>query len=183
MPSSPFSFLLLLTLLSFIHPTPISSFEFEVGGNAGWAVPSKDTQFYNHWASDNRFKIGDTINFKYDKDSVLVVEEGDYDKCDSAHPIFFSNNGNTVYTLDHSGAFYFISGIAEHCQKGQKMIIRVMGHSEGPGSSPDAGNHTGTHNVPSSSPNGSGGGLYEGFHAMHVSLLWVFFMFLGSLLF
>lgn len=123
------------------------------------------------------------LDFKYDKDSVLVVEEGDYDKCDSAHPIFFSNNGNTVYTLDHSGAFYFISGIAEHCQKGQKMIIRVMGHSEGPGSSPDAGNHTGTHNVPSSSPNGSGGGLYEGFHAMHVSLLWVFFMFLGSLLF
>ena len=118
------------------------------------------------------------LDFKYDKDSVLVVEEEDYDKCDSAHPIFFSNNGNTVYTLDHSGAFYFISGIAEHCQKGQKMIIKVMGHSEGPGSSPDTGNHTGTHGVPASSPNGSGGG-----HAMHATLFWVLVTFLGSLRF
>ena len=56
----------------------------------------------------------------------MVVDEVDYKKCNSTHPIFFSNTGNTVYQLDESGPYYFISGVAEHCHKGQKMIVKVM---------------------------------------------------------
>lgn len=64
--------------------------------------------------------------FKYKKDSVMEVGEGDYRLCNATHPALFSNNGNTVIKLDHSGTFYFISGASGHCEKGQKMILRVM---------------------------------------------------------
>ena len=65
-------------------------------------------------------------DFKYKKDSVLVVTEEEYEKCHSVHPIFFSNNGGTVFKFDQPGLFYFISGVAGHCERGQKMIIKVL---------------------------------------------------------
>ncbi|XP_057983515.1 early nodulin-like protein 6 [Malania oleifera] len=109
------------------HPSMASAFEFQVGDPNGWVVPpANDSKIYNDWASENRFKIGDTVRFKYRKDSVMEVEEGDYKRCNSTHPISFSNTGNTVFKLDRSGAFYFISGVADHCQRGQRMIVKVM---------------------------------------------------------
>jgi len=44
--------------------------EFEVGGRIGWVVPDskdKDDMYkYNQWASQNRFKIDDTLlNISY----------------------------------------------------------------------------------------------------------------------
>ncbi|TQD80757.1 hypothetical protein C1H46_033674 [Malus baccata] len=81
---------------------------------------------YNEWASKNRFKVDDTLSFNYTKDSVVVVTKDEYEKCHSAHPIFFSNNGATTFTLDRPGLFYFISGVAGHCERGQKMIIKVL---------------------------------------------------------
>lgn len=56
----------------------------------------------------------------------MVVSEDDYDNCNCTHPIFFSNNGNTRYELDHPGLFYFTSGEEGHCELGQKMIIKVL---------------------------------------------------------
>ncbi|CAL2248978.1 unnamed protein product [Prunus armeniaca] len=60
------------------------------------------------------------------KDSVMVVTKDEYEKCRSAHPIFFSNNGVTAFTLHRTGLFYFISGVSGHCERGQKMIIKVL---------------------------------------------------------
>ncbi|XP_057479146.1 early nodulin-like protein 6 [Actinidia eriantha] len=100
--------------------------EFEVGGDKGWGTPpSKNDQIYNQWASKNRFNVGDILRFKYNKDSVLVVTDEEYDKCKSSHPIF-SNNGDTDFKLDRPGLFYFISGVAGHCERGLKMIIKVL---------------------------------------------------------
>ncbi|XP_010262498.1 PREDICTED: mavicyanin-like [Nelumbo nucifera] len=105
----------------------VNSIEFEVGDDKGWEVPpSKNQQMYNEWASQNRFQVDDTVRFKYKKDSVMVVSESDYDKCHSTQPMFFSNNGDTTFTLNRSGLFYFISGVVGHCEKGQKMIIKVL---------------------------------------------------------
>ncbi|KAF6141246.1 hypothetical protein GIB67_024330 [Kingdonia uniflora] len=105
-----------------------SAFEFEVGEDKSWVVPtsSKNEQAYNDWASKQRFQVDDTVHFKYQKDSVLVVTESEYEKCRSAHPLFFSNNGDTVFKFDEPGLFYFISGVAGHCERGQKMIIKVL---------------------------------------------------------
>ncbi|PRQ54098.1 putative cupredoxin [Rosa chinensis] len=121
----------LVIFISLGNSLVFSAFEFQVGGTQGWIVPpTNDSKVYNDWASENRFQIGNAIRFKYKKDSVMEVTEEDYKKCNSSHPNFFSNNGNTVYRFDHSGSFYFISGAAGHCEKGQRMIVKVMSTDE-----------------------------------------------------
>ncbi|PSS35265.1 Early nodulin-like protein [Actinidia chinensis var. chinensis] len=123
--------MLLLVSLSAFHLLSVSSYELQVGDTNGWVVPAvNDSKFYNDWASENRFRVGDTIRFKYVKDSVLEVTEADYKKCNSTHPSFFSNTGNTVFKLDRSGSFYFISGAFGHCGRGQRMIVKVMSHQD-----------------------------------------------------
>ncbi|KAG8043903.1 hypothetical protein GUJ93_ZPchr0458g22688 [Zizania palustris] len=93
----------------------------------GWVVPpAKEPGVYNQWASKNRFLVGDSVHFKYGKDSVMVVTEDDYNMCSASHPIFFSNNGDTEVRLDRQGFFYFISGVTGHCERGQRMIIKRL---------------------------------------------------------
>lgn len=69
-------------------------------------------------------------DFKYQKDSVLVVSSADYLKCNTSNPISKFEDGNTIFEFDRSGFFYFISGQPDHCKSGQKLIIRVMHPSE-----------------------------------------------------
>ncbi|CAH8254976.1 unnamed protein product [Arabidopsis lyrata] len=115
----------------------VSCTEFEAGGENGWTIPQSSNQsdMFNQWASKNRFKVGDTIRFKYKKDSVLVVTEDEYKKCQTTKPKLYSNHDDTVFKLDRPGLFYFISGVSGHCEKGQKMIIKVM-EVESPPQSP-----------------------------------------------
>lgn len=65
-------------------------------------------------------------DFKYKKDSVMVVTDPEYDQCRSTQPLFFANNGDTTFVLDRPGLFYFISGVTGHCGRGQKMIVKVL---------------------------------------------------------
>jgi hypothetical protein len=69
----------------------------------------------------------------------MVVTEGDYNNCHASRPIFFSNNGDTAVTLDRPGLFYFISGVAGHCERGQRMIVKVMGADAPPPSPSPSG--------------------------------------------
>ena len=66
------------------------------------------------------------LDFKYEKDSVMMVTEEEYKQCVSPKPLFYENNGDSVVKLDRAGLFYFISGVSGHCQKGQRMIIKVL---------------------------------------------------------
>ncbi|RZB56563.1 hypothetical protein D0Y65_045624 [Glycine soja] len=77
--SYPFFFCLIL----FCGDSLVNCTEFEVGSHDSWVVPkSKDDDLmYNQWASQNRFKVNDTLLFKYEKDSVMVVTEEEYEKC------------------------------------------------------------------------------------------------------
>ncbi|KAI5009761.1 hypothetical protein ZWY2020_011898 [Hordeum vulgare] len=111
--------------------------DFEVGADAGWVVPAAGgSGTYNDWASKNRFLVGDSVHFKYKADSVMEVTQEEYDKCGSTHPIFFSNNGDTEVRLDRPGPFYFISGVTGHCERGQKMVVKVIGQNEPPPAPP-----------------------------------------------
>ena len=65
-------------------------------------------------------------DFVYKKDSVLVVDKGSYDLCNTTKPISAFNYGKTVIELDEPGPIYFISSIPEHCKNGQRLIINVM---------------------------------------------------------
>lgn len=68
------------------------------------------------------------VVFKYKKgsDSVLVVTREDYDNCNTKEPIVKMDGGDSVFKLDRSGPFYFISGNKTNCQKGQKLIVVVL---------------------------------------------------------
>ncbi|KAL7108886.1 hypothetical protein ACP275_06G141000 [Erythranthe tilingii] len=125
---------LIAVVMSSLHT--VECVGLDVGGEKGWATP-QDEEMYNDWASKNRFKVNDTLKFAYEKDSVLVVTEEEYEKCRSAHPIFFSNNGDTTFTLDRPGLFYFISGVSGHCQRGLKMVVKVLEVASPPQPAPD----------------------------------------------
>ncbi|XP_047965495.1 uncharacterized membrane protein At3g27390-like [Salvia hispanica] len=71
----------------------------------------------------------------YKKDSVMEVKKGDYKECNSSRPNFFSNTGNTIYTLNRTGFFYFISGSTGHCEMGQHMIVLVVAQDGSDGAS------------------------------------------------
>ncbi|PAN07981.1 hypothetical protein PAHAL_1G377900 [Panicum hallii] len=99
---------------------------YKVGDERGWAVPSANgTETYNHWAKRNRFQVGDILNFKYANDSVLLVSHDDYKQCSTETPVSRFTGGDTKFTLDGLGPFYFVSGVPGHCEKGQRMIARV----------------------------------------------------------
>ncbi|KAK4752938.1 hypothetical protein SAY87_021736 [Trapa incisa] len=103
-----------------------TAYKFYVGGRDGWALhPSED---YGHWAGRNRFLINDILYFKYKKgeDSVLLVNKNDYDSCNNNSPIRRWDDGDTVFTFDRSGPFFFISGEDDHCRNGQKLIVVVL---------------------------------------------------------
>lgn len=78
------------------------------------------------------------LDFSYKDDAVMLVREDEYDKCHSAHPLSYSNNGNTDIKLDRPGLFYFMSGVQGHCERGQKMIIKVLEPATPPQPSTDS---------------------------------------------
>lgn len=49
-----------LTIISFV--VAASAEEFKVGDTVGWREPSvNETDLYNHWASNKKFHIGDSL--------------------------------------------------------------------------------------------------------------------------
>ena len=64
-------------------------------------------------------------DFKYANDSVLLVSHDDYKQCSTETPVRRFTGGDTKFTLDGLGPFYFVSGVPGHCEKGQRMIARV----------------------------------------------------------
>ncbi|KAF7805946.1 O-acyltransferase WSD1 [Senna tora] len=128
MGSGPHRFvhLFLLMIPTWLSSSFSDAYKFYVGGKDGWVV--KPSEEYNHWAQRNRFQINDTLYFKYKKgsDSVLVVKKENYDSCNTKSPIQKMDGGDSSFTFDRSGPFFFISGNAGNCQKGQKLIVVVL---------------------------------------------------------
>ncbi|XP_031255341.1 early nodulin-like protein 1 [Pistacia vera] len=106
--------------------TSSQAYKFYVGGKDGWVL--KPSESYNHWAERMRFQVNDTLYFKYNKDSnsVLVVNKDDYYSCNTKYPIQSLSDGDSVFHFNRSGPHYFISGNADNCNNGQKVIIVVM---------------------------------------------------------
>uniref|UniRef100_A0A1D1YC34 Early nodulin-like protein 2 n=1 Tax=Anthurium amnicola TaxID=1678845 RepID=A0A1D1YC34_9ARAE len=148
-----FSFLACVALIS----TTASAVEFRVGGVRGWHNPTGDeSETYNQWARRNRFHIGDTLYFKYENDSVLVVNYDDYSGCSLINPLLKLADHNTTFEFNRYGFFYFISGQPGHCKAGQKVVVRVMVHpasmSPHPAPAPAGGSYSGWGPGPSGSP-------------------------------
>ncbi|XP_010536973.1 PREDICTED: early nodulin-like protein 3 [Tarenaya hassleriana] len=100
-----------------------------VGGKPNsWKAPNSADQTLNRWAERTRFKVGDTLLWKYqaERDSVMQVEEEDYERCERSKPIRGYKDGKTKIELKRSGAYYFISGEKGRCKKGEKLVVVVL---------------------------------------------------------
>ncbi|XP_010419549.1 PREDICTED: early nodulin-like protein 1 [Camelina sativa] len=105
--------------------------EILVGGKSNtwsWKVPESTEETLNQWSERTRFKIGDTLLWKYnaENDSVLQVKEKDYERCDRSEPMRGYKDGHTKIELNRPGPFYFISGEEGHCQRGEKLRVVVL---------------------------------------------------------
>ncbi|XWS39452.1 hypothetical protein CRYUN_Cryun18bG0055100 [Craigia yunnanensis] len=126
MGSKRFLVCLLIVVVLFFPVSSTQGYKFYVGGRDGWVVSPSEN--YNHWAERNRFQVNDTLFFKYKKgsDSVLLVTREDYYSCNTKNPKQSLTEGDSIFTFDRSGPFFFISGNADNCNKGQKLIVLVM---------------------------------------------------------
>ncbi|KAK1612277.1 hypothetical protein QYE76_035950 [Lolium multiflorum] len=125
----------LLGLLCFaLMAAVVSARQFQVGGSKGWSVPDATAEPYNAWAGRMRFIIGDQLLFVYPKetDSVLVVDQAAYNACNTTSYLTKLEGGSTVFTLDRSGPFFFISGNQASCMANQKLIVIVLAASHTP---------------------------------------------------
>nr|CAB3468768.1 unnamed protein product [Digitaria exilis] len=115
-----------------------SATQFRVGGQKGWTVPDAGFEPYNTWAGRLRFQIGDQLLFVYPKetDSVLLVEPAAYNACNTSSYVNKFDDGNTVFTFDHSGPFFFISGNESNCRANEKLIVVVLADRTPPGAPP-----------------------------------------------
>ncbi|CAK8577188.1 unnamed protein product [Lathyrus sativus] len=106
-----------------------AAYEFIVGGQKGWSVPS-DSSYnpFNQWAEKSRFQVGDTLVFNYQsgKDSVLYVKSDDYASCNVGSPYAKYSDGHTVIKLNQSGPHFFISGNKDNCAKNEKITVIVL---------------------------------------------------------
>lgn len=144
-----------LCLLLLIHNA--TGYEFKVGGPGNWSVPSDpNTGTYSQWAKRSRFQIGDTIVFNYpaDKDSVLLVNKDDFTNCNTASPLEKYSDGNTMFKFNHSGPFYFISGVQDNCKKNEKVVITVLANRSNHSSASPPSPSTSETNSPSPAPAG-----------------------------
>ncbi|CAM0880896.1 unnamed protein product [Alopecurus aequalis] len=156
------AFLLAIPVLASASvPAPGSGLVFHVGGPRGWRVPDANTS-YGWWAMNNRFHVGDALYFKYENDSVLLVDREDFDACNATEPIARSDDGSTTVPLDRPGFFCFISGQPGHCGEGQKLVVRVMVHPAEPAPAPGPGPAA---YAPGTSQPGHGGSGTDGGHA------------------
>ncbi|CAL9116236.1 unnamed protein product [Musa textilis] len=116
--------------------TSSGAYVFYVGGRDGW-VPNP-SESYDSWAGRNRFQVNDTLVFRYSNgtDSVLVVTKQDYDACNVSNPIQKLEGGDSMFSLDRSGPFFFISGVPDNCRKGQKLVVVVLAVRNGGKPSP-----------------------------------------------
>ncbi|KAL5978369.1 hypothetical protein ACLOJK_029486 [Asimina triloba] len=70
------------------------------------------------------------FSYQPDKDSVLKVDKEGYDNCNVESGAPFKD-GNTIFTLDKSGPYFFISGVKDNCLKNEKLVAVVMADRSG----------------------------------------------------
>ncbi|EEF35204.1 cucumber peeling cupredoxin [Ricinus communis] len=114
----------LIVLLPLLDSTAAAT-KFTVGDGIGWAVPS-NASFYDEWASDKTFQVGDSIVFNWSEvHNVLeVTSKSEYDNCTTTNGILRQTSPVTI-DLTANSTLYFICTVGQHCALGQKVTIKV----------------------------------------------------------
>ncbi|XP_058742165.1 blue copper protein 1a-like [Vicia villosa] len=122
--------LFLFAIIATIFSTIAVATDYLVGDEKGWTLGVD----YQVWAANKVFHLGDTLTFKYvaGKDSVVRVNGSDFQSCSVpwAAPVLGSGNDKVVLTT--YGRRWYISGFANHCKNGQKLVITVLPSQQSP---------------------------------------------------
>ncbi|XP_020705119.1 mavicyanin [Dendrobium catenatum] len=106
----------------------VISFQYKVGDLDSWGVPPPSLpNLYASWVLNHHFHINDSLYFLYppSQDSVVQVTEKAFNVCIVTDPILKMEDGNSIFKFTSPGTFYFTSGVADHCEKRQKLQIAV----------------------------------------------------------
>ncbi|XP_028766882.1 mavicyanin-like [Neltuma alba] len=115
--------ILVVLAATFFSATPAAK-EFVVGDDHGWTI-----QFdYQAWASDKVFHVGDKLIFRYPtgKHNVFKVNGTDFRNCKVPAAAQGLTTGEDVIVLETPGRKWYLCGVADHCQNGQKLFINVL---------------------------------------------------------
>ena len=72
------------------------------------------------------------FNYQPGQDSVLYVKSEDYASCNTGSPYAKFSDGHTVFKLNHSGPYFFISGNKDNCLKNEKLTVIVLAERGNP---------------------------------------------------
>ncbi|OAE26515.1 hypothetical protein AXG93_1406s1070 [Marchantia polymorpha subsp. ruderalis] len=122
---------------------------YTVGDATGWTFPPTAT-FYDEWANNHTFKVGDQLVFPYTSGvhDVFQVSEADLASCTKTSPIQTWTDTNSTVTLTAAGSHYYICSIGTHCAANMHMSLQVVAADSPAGSPPSAS--------PTSTPPASG---------------------------
>ncbi|KAJ4721288.1 blue copper protein-like [Melia azedarach] len=117
-------FVFLLAIATFA-PIITSAKEFIVGDDMGWTVGFD----YQAWANDKVFYVGDKLVFQYPAGAhnVFKVNGTSFQNCEiPASDNQALKTGNDIIVLATPGRKWYICGVGNHCELGQKLVITVL---------------------------------------------------------
>ncbi|RDX93222.1 hypothetical protein CR513_24546, partial [Mucuna pruriens] len=78
----------------------------------------------NNWCDGKEFHVGDVLVFNYESShhNVLQVDSTAYENCTKDSYTHRFNSGNDSVVLKEGGA-WFLCGVEDHCENGQKLQV------------------------------------------------------------
>lgn len=85
--------------------------------------------------TNQKFDFRDPPVFVYTTNhAVDIIDESDYNSCNSGNALYSYSGGKTTITLTTPGPMYFLCPIIGHCQAGMKLSITVAAAGASSGS-------------------------------------------------
>ncbi|PAN44612.1 hypothetical protein PAHAL_9G057500 [Panicum hallii] len=121
--ASPWTLLVAAAMAAALLPVPASAKTYMVGDGAGW-----DTGVdYDAWARGKKFKVGDTLVFRYStpEHDVVQVDARGFAECVAPDNTVLLTSGNDHVVLGQAGRFFFICDTEGECSSGLKLTVNV----------------------------------------------------------
>ncbi|XP_054818129.1 blue copper protein 1a-like [Prosopis cineraria] len=127
--------LIVALLTATIFPTISMATDFIVGDGKGWTVGFD----YQTWAANKVFHVGDKLIFEYStgEHNVFKVNGTDFRNCTVPAASQGLTSGEDVIVLETPGRKWYLCGVGDHCQNGQKLFVNVLpSETQAPSPSP-----------------------------------------------
>ncbi|KAL3626255.1 hypothetical protein CASFOL_029804 [Castilleja foliolosa] len=117
-----------LCLVFVLFQVSINGEVYKVGDDAGWTRTIIGNVNYTDWANNKTFQLGDVIVFEYNPEfhNVVQVTPGEYRSCEVSSPIATYTSGNDSIAIKTEGHHFYVCGVPDHCEAGQKVDINVL---------------------------------------------------------